>query len=934
MAIIKNNINFGNQNIKRIYKGNNQITQIWKYEGTYYAQKKKNFMEFSTSSKLGFDIESGVMVYPAEFSLVVTDTDGTVISIKNVVVTTPSNYKFSNPQINGNTITFEVYAPAPEISVTAAIKVTYTVKKNKIDFQNKLLYYYGDGSQGLTYSDISVWKATVTNLGAENPNDVVFDVPDNTVEKPWSEVTFNGDTFIRFNKMYRKILTITDNQITSFSISNKKLDDDYKLYPCFIDESGNELDYILVGKYASKSKDTCNSIATGSIEWNTMANGREKARARGAGYQIMDWRIYKLWQDLVICAYKKINITGDSDITIDALGLDWDCGPQNIDGCCNNDTVWIYSNTPSKYIDSPTISSDGYAAIFGYSAPTTGDITKKLGYDSTQPFFNYPSETIEEVVGESTDIYYCSMYNEPDQGNNLLWTVFGMTKSTNAFSLAAQSTWSLGHSVRLCYRPPAKTVSSMPKLTVTGKTSVSITHLDIPRYTFEFEDQNRIGTVMAINNQALAHTDSSKLNGGVSISNDIENIGEKAFLDCTGITSVNIGPNIKSIGLAAFACCPRLKTVYWWAENCTEAGNDIHPIFGEYPETEIASMQNTAITQVNIGSNVKSLPAYAFTKCKSLSSIAIPNSVTAVGDALLEFSGITSASTGNGLQTISPYMFNNCSNLQKVKLGSAVKIISEFAFQNCTSLEKIAFPSSVTQIQPNAFKDVIELTGSFTRNTLRIYIEDFDSWCKVDGLTHLMNPHWGEHISGSINLLQYELYQYSDFNKPEDQQKQITKISISSDVYKIPDHAFFNCIYLASVTLPSDLSSIGAQAFSGCRNLKTINIPDNVQSIGEQAFGSTLIESLTIPYGVTVIPSYMIQNCTELTSMQIPGGVKTIQAGLIYGATRLERITYAGARHEWEAIDKKIGYDSLAAGQKQVTVYCQSDGSEVTIGIY
>ena len=574
MAIIKNNINFGNQNIKRIYKGSNQITQIWK----------------------------------------------------------------------------------------------------KVNNQNKLLYYYGDGSQGLTYSDISVWKATVTNLGAENPNDVVFDVPDDTVEKPWSEVTFNGDTFIRFNKMYRKILTITDNQITSFSISNKKLDDSYEPYPCFIDESGNELDYILVGKYASKSKDTCNSIATGSIEWNTMANGREKARARGAGYQIMDWRIYKLWQDLVICAYKKINITGDSDIIIDALGLDWDCGPQNIDGCCNNDTVWIYSNTPSKYIDSPTISSDGYAAISGYSAPTTGDITKKLGYDSTQPFFNYPSEAIEHVVGESTDIYYCSMYNEPDQGNNFLWTVFGMTKSTNAFSLAAESTWSVGNSVRLCYRPPARTVSPMPKLAVTGMTEVGapISPLDIPERTFEFDDQNKIGTVVAIKDAALRGKDSTKISGAVRFPDTLKRIGTDAFLNCTGITQVTINANITAIEFAAFACCPNLTDVFWYATNCTEAGSNTYPIFGSYPDIGTTGMQDTAIKNVAIGDGVQTLPAHAFCKCKSLSNITIPNNVTAVGDALLEFSGITSASIGNGLQTISPYMFSNCDKLQDVTLGNSV----------------------------------------------------------------------------------------------------------------------------------------------------------------------------------------------------------------------------------------------------------------------
>ena len=259
MAIIKNNINFGNQNIKRIYKGSNQITQIWK----------------------------------------------------------------------------------------------------KVNNQTKLLYYYGDGSQGLTYSDISVWKATVTNLGAENPNDVVFDVPDNIVEKPWSEVTFNGDTFIRLNKMYRKILTITDNQITSFSISNKKLDDAYQIYPCFVDESGNELDYILVGKHTSNSRDTCNSIVSSAKGSQTIANGREKARARGTGYQIMDWRIQRLWQDLIICAMKTVNINSGSGITTDVLGLYWGDG-EGVDGICMEKSVWLYSNSPSKYIDKPTVESDGY----------------------------------------------------------------------------------------------------------------------------------------------------------------------------------------------------------------------------------------------------------------------------------------------------------------------------------------------------------------------------------------------------------------------------------------------------------------------------------------------------------------------------------------------------------------------------------------------
>ena len=49
------------------------------------------------------------------------------------------------------------------------------------------------------------WKATVSNFGGEKPSYVTFNVPASNVAKPWSETTVNGDVFIKFNKMYKKI---------------------------------------------------------------------------------------------------------------------------------------------------------------------------------------------------------------------------------------------------------------------------------------------------------------------------------------------------------------------------------------------------------------------------------------------------------------------------------------------------------------------------------------------------------------------------------------------------------------------------------------------------------------------------------------------------------------------------------------------------------
>ena len=255
--------------------------------------------------------------------------------------------------------------------------------------------------------------------------------------------------------MYKKIVTVTDNQITAFEISNAKLDDDYKLYPCFIDESGNELDYILVGKYVSKSNNTCNSVASGSEVKINSGNARTFARARGTGYQLMDWRIHRLWQDLLICTMKTINTNSGSDITTDALGLEWVWDFSFIDGfVIGMDDKWVYSNSPSKYIDNPDASSDGYSIISGYvAARTPGNYytVKKLGYDASQPFFNYPSDMFYKY--ESYDSYYCDMLQTPNTASPIKFSIRRPQAYDGAFQLLSNSGWTTKFVQRLCYRP-------------------------------------------------------------------------------------------------------------------------------------------------------------------------------------------------------------------------------------------------------------------------------------------------------------------------------------------------------------------------------------------------------------------------------------------------------------------------------------------------
>ena len=398
----------------------------------------------------------------------------TIIDIKNsggVILDTYHKYCDRNIQVkpvlqsksvtkNGSVVADEGYCglSAVEVNVPEGLNTDDATATARSILNGETAYVKGEKVTGSietydgTFVAKTTWKASVSNLGAEDPTTVIFDTPADSVPKPWSEVKFNGDVFIKFPKMYKKIVTVTDNQITAFEIADAKLDDDYKLYPCFIDESGNELDYILVGKYMSKSSITCISVTGGLAAQQSLSNGRTRARARGAGYQLMDWRIQRLWQDLIICAMKTVNTTTDgSSMPFDTFGLYWGGDTQWMDGFCHIDSSWVCSNLPSKYIDSPTATSEGYTLISGYTAPTTSEEEiKKLGYDSTQPFFNYPSE----IVGNSSfNTYYCDEYSYSSDNRPVYAYVGNAYSSCGAFRCGGNDGWSDSNGVRLCYRP-------------------------------------------------------------------------------------------------------------------------------------------------------------------------------------------------------------------------------------------------------------------------------------------------------------------------------------------------------------------------------------------------------------------------------------------------------------------------------------------------
>ena len=306
-------------------------------------------------------------------------------------------------------------------------------------------------------------------------------------------------------------------------------------------------------------------------------------------------------------------------------------------------------------------------------------------------------------------------------------------------------------------------------------------------------------------------------NAVVIIPDNVQSIGNRAFSDCTSLTSITIPNSVQSMGNRAFFRCESLKSI-------------------------------------TIPDNVQSIGKNAFSGCKSLESVTILNGVKSIGNEAFSYCGsLREVTIPDSVESIGSSAFEACTSLKSVTILNGVQSIGDRAFYSCKSLTGITIPDSVQSIGNNAF---------YGCDLLRDVNGDANTMYK-DGLIIVRGKL--EYFNGTNVVVTIPDNVQSIEDKAFSDCKSLTSITIPNSVQSIGNEVFRFCESLTSVTIPNSVKSIGNEAFSYCYSLTSITIPEGVQTIGDKAFAEChSLTSITIPDSVQSIGLNAFSSCKEL----------------------------------------------------------------------
>ena len=331
----------------------------------------------------------------------------------------------------------------------------------------------------------------------------------------------------------------------------------------------------------------------------------------------------------------------------------------------------------------------------------------------------------------------------------------------------------------------------------------------------------------------------------------LEKIDSMAFSNCIALTEITLPEGLESLNQASFKNCTGIKIINFNSANCKFISIETTETDGIYYSPFKAL---TALETINLGANIKELPAYLFCGIETIDEFVLPSTVTDVGVGAFAFSSITSFKGSENLESIEESAFYGCKSLESADFSNDIMIIGANAFTDCDKLTEIYIPDSVTNIEMESFKNCPSLQSvRMSPNVDYIPREAFYNCTELSSFT------W-EADSKLVGRLAFgNCVKLTDFDFLN-----VEKLYVNS--FLGSGVAVVQLGESVNEASPSPLKTIEVQSFKDCENLATLGIGGNVTTVKSQAFADcTNLETAVIADSVTEIAEDAFDGCDKLT---------------------------------------------------------------------